>query len=148
MTTKAAKAEMLQAHEALTAALDAKLGSMPEWKAFRHLDRALLALETEPEPRPVAERFVERWRPRRNDSHPSYMSLADQALNQAGTPISTDGIVRYIAQHRTLSGDPVKTKIVIQSSLSKDKRFASVRWEGRRAWWYADKPLPKNEPAG
>jgi hypothetical protein len=42
-------------------------------------------------------------------------------------------------------GDPAKAKIVVQSSLSKDKRFKSVPWEGKRAWWYADRPIPKRE---
>jgi hypothetical protein len=54
----------------------------------------------------------------------------------------------YIAERRPLSGDNIaKAKIVVQSSLSKDKRFKSVPWEGKRAWWYADKPLPKRESA-
>ncbi|HXL69522.1 MAG TPA: hypothetical protein VN930_12300, partial [Xanthobacteraceae bacterium] len=47
MTTKTAKSETMQAREAMAAVLDAKIGNMPEWKAFRAIDRALLALETE-----------------------------------------------------------------------------------------------------
>jgi hypothetical protein len=147
MTTKTAKSEMMQAHEAIAAALEAKIGNMPEWKAFRHLDRALLALETEPE-KSASLPLRRLPRLRLNGAHPSYMSLADQALTSTGKPISTTGIVEYIAARRPLSGDPDKARIVIQSSLSKDKRFKSVPWEGRRAWWYSDKPIPKNETAG
>lgn len=147
MTAKTAKIEMMQAHEAIAAALDAKIGHMPEWQAFRHLDRALLALEAEqPEDSPTLKIIPKplRIRVRPNGVPPSYMSLADQALSETGKPIPTDKIVDYIAQHRPLSGDdPAKAKIVIQSSLSKDKRFKSVPWDGRRAWWYADKPIPK-----
>ena len=146
MTTKTVKSEMMQAHEAIAAALDAKIGNMPEWQAFRHLDRALLALEEEQPPTPTVAR-----RPRAgiNGAHPSYMSLVDQALAEAGKPIPTNKIMDYIAHRRPLSGDdPAKAKIVVQSSLSKDKRFRSVPWEGRRAWWYAERPIPKKESAG
>jgi hypothetical protein len=77
------------------------------------------------------------------------MSLVDKALTETGRPIPTNKIMDYIAQRRPLSGgDPAKAKIVVQSSLSKDRRFISVPWEGRRAWWYADKPIPKKEMAG
>jgi hypothetical protein len=147
MTTKTAKTEMMQAHEAIAAALDAKIGDMPEWKAFRAVDRALLALEAEPVAMPKSlQRFTIRPRPRLNGEHPSYMSLADKALTEAGKPITTTGVVEYIAAHRPLSGAPDKARTVIQSSLSKDKRFKSVPWEGRRAWWFADKPVPKSVP--
>ena len=55
-------------------------------------------------------------------------------------------MMEYVAAHR-LIGDPKKARIVVQSSLSKDVRFESVAWRGGRAWWYADKPVPK-ETAG
>ena len=71
------------------------------------------------------------------------MSLANQALTETGKPIRTNDLVDYIARHRPLSGDPAKARIVIQSSLSKDKRFKSVPWEDKRAWWYADRAVPK-----
>jgi hypothetical protein len=149
MTAKTVKSEMLQAHEAIAAALDAKIGNMPEWQAFRHLDRALLALEAEQPAQPSTPPQTRKSRPRINSAHPSYMSLVDKALTETGRPIPTNKIMDYIAQRRPLSGgDPAKAKIVVQSSLSKDRRFISVPWEGRRAWWYADKPIPKKEMAG
>lgn len=144
MTTKNAKDEVMQARNAALAALDSKIGNMPEWQIFRHLDRALLALE---ENQPTLPPFLQkaRQRPRVNGAHPSYMTLADQAITEAGKPVRTNKLMEFIAQHRPLSGDPAKAKIVIQSSLSKDKRFKSVPWEGKRAWWYADRPVPKRE---
>ena len=146
MTAKTAKKEMIQAHEAIAAALDAKIGNMPEWQAFRHLDRALLALEAEqPEqpPAPAAEPRTRRPRQQINGANPSYMSLADQALTETGKPITTNNLMEYIGQRRSITGDPAKAKIVVQSSLSKDKRFRSVPWEGKRAWWYVDRAVPK-----
>jgi hypothetical protein len=147
MTTKIAKDEVMQARKAAMATLDSKIGNMPEWQTFRHLDRALLALEDEqpvPLVQPITPRHRERLR--HNGAHPSYMTLADQALTEAGRPVRTNKLMEFIAQHRPISGgDPAKAKIVVQSSLSKDKRFKSVPWEGKRAWWYADRPIPKRE---
>jgi hypothetical protein len=147
MTTKNAKAEMMKAREAAIAALDAKLGNLPEWQIFRSIDRALVALEPESSPLPVV-RHKPRLRLNGPVIQPSYMSLADRALTEAGKPMTTFAIVDYIGKHRLLTGDPSKTRIVIQSSLSKDIRFKNVPWQGGRAWWYADKPLPEIGAAG
>jgi hypothetical protein len=151
MTTKTAKDEMLSAHEAIASVLDAKIGNMPEWKAFRAIDRALLALDAAhlvASP-PVIPSPRINLRARINGAPLSYMSLADQALAEAGKPVPTDKIMDFISARRPLSGDdPAKAKIVVQSSLSKDKRFKSVPWDGRRAWWYADRAVPKKETAG
>jgi len=145
MTAKTAKSETIQAREAIAVALDAKIGNMPEWQAFRHLDRALLAMETE-QPSALKILPLPARKARINGGQPSYMSLADQALSDTGKPVTTAKLMEFIGKRRSLSsGDPAKAKIVIQSSLSKDKRFKSVPWEGARAWWYADKPLPKRE---
>jgi hypothetical protein len=148
MTTKTAKSEMMQAHEAIAAVLDAKIGNMPEWKAFRAVDRALLALEAgQPSglrvlPLPVRKKRI-------TGTVIPYMTLTDQALTETGRPVTTNKLMEYIGQRRPLSSnDPAKAKIVVQSSLSKDKRFRSVPWDGTRAWWYADKPIPKKETAG
>jgi hypothetical protein len=146
MTTKNAKDEVIQARNAAFAALDSKIGNMPEWRIFRHLDRALLALEEDQSAQPPTLPVTPRPRTRLhlNGAHPSYMSLADRALTEAGKPLRTDKLMQFIGQHRPLSsGDPAKAKIVVQSSLSKDKRFKSVPWEGKRAWWYVDRPVPK-----
>jgi hypothetical protein len=150
MTAKTAKNEMMQAHEAIAKVLDAKFANVPEWQAFRAIDRALLALEDEqPEPIKAAPQITHRPRIRMNGEQPSYMSLADQALTEAGKPVSTHKLMEYIGARRPLSGDdPEKARITVQSSLSKDKRFKSVPWDGKRAWWYADRPVPKKERRG
>ncbi len=68
-------------------------------------------------------------------------------MSETGKPVSTIKLMEYIANRRPLSGDPARAKIVVQSSLSKDKRFRSVAWDGARAWWYADRAIPKKETA-
>jgi len=145
MTTKTAADEMMAAREAIAAALDAKIGNMPEWQAFRAADRALLALALS---QPSASKSIPIPRPRLriNDGAPiPYMTLADKALTEADKPLTTAEVVDYIGKHRPLPnppGDRQRVKITIQSSLSKDERFRSVPWQGGRAWWYANRPVP------
>jgi hypothetical protein len=142
-----AKTELMQAHETMAAVLDAKFSGVPEWKAFRAIDRALLALETEhaaakTEPAPAPKRARVR-----QGVLPSYNSLTDQALKQVGKPVPTGPLVNFISGYRDLGNDLEKAKINITSGLSKSRLFRSVPWEGGRAWWYADKPVPKKETA-
>lgn len=145
-----AKTELMHAHEAMAAVLDAKFGNVPEWKAFRSIDRALLALETEQTNSGVSRKAsaVRVGRPRvHGDAPPSYNSLTDKALQETGKPIPTVPLLAFIGRHRDLGNDLEKAKINVTSGLSKSKQFRSVPWEGGRAWWYADKPVPKKETA-
>lgn len=144
-----AKSEMMQAHEAMAAVLDAKFSNVPEWKAFRAIDRALLALETESG---VGALFVKpRPRVRLNghrDERPSYTTLAGMALQERGKPIPTPQLMEYIGARRKLDSDAERAKVTVTSTLSKSPHYKSVPWEGGRAWWYADRPVPKSKSAG
>jgi len=137
-----AKSELLQAHEAMAAVLDAKFSNVPEWKAFRAIDRALLALER-------AEPLVVQTRTRfwRKQQPLSYNTLTDMALQETGKPIPTPQLMTFIASRRKVDADPKKAKINVTSSLSKSSQFESVHWDGGTAWWYAGRPLPKKETA-
>jgi hypothetical protein len=164
MTAKNAKIEMMQAHEAMAKVLDAKFATLPEWIAFRAIDRALLALDEADASRPesssntrvlTAAILPERFAPRAYYSgppgagFPSYVALTAQALGETKQPITSNELVYYIKSVRALGDDLEKAKVNITSSVSKDKRFASVPWANGRAWWWADQPIPamKNEMA-
>jgi hypothetical protein len=141
-----AKSELMQAHEAMAAVLDARFSDLPEWKAFRAIDRALLALETERIATAGAPMVPVRIRVRTNQP-PSYNILTDLALKELGRPVSTPQLMAFIGQRRPLDPDPKKAKINVTSTLSKSSQFDNVEWEGGTAWWYADRPLPKKETA-
>jgi hypothetical protein len=136
--------DLIEAHEAMALVLDAKFPNLPEWRAFRAIDRLLYAaLRT-----PVTTEQGRRQRVRLSDDAPlPYMTLADHALAASGLPLSTTALMDYITAHRAVGDDPKKARIVVQSSLSKHERFRSIPWQGGRAWWYADKPVPKMETA-
>lgn len=139
------KSDVLQAHEAMAAVLDARLANLPEWKAFRAIDRALIAeierahaaLPTAPVPR---ERVHLNGQ---SDKPNSYNALTDLALQERGKPIPTPQLMEFIGARRKLDPDADKAKITVTSTLSKHPRYKSVSWEGGRAWWYADRPVPK-----
>jgi hypothetical protein len=138
-----AKSELMQAHEAMAVVLDAKFSHVAEWKAFRAIDRALLALEAEQPIMTVhtAARFS------RKKQELSYNNLTEMALKETGRPIATPQLMTFITARRKVDSDPKKAKINVTSSLSKSSQFESVEGEGGTAWWYADKPLPKKETA-
>ncbi|HTE76908.1 MAG TPA: hypothetical protein VK653_09220 [Xanthobacteraceae bacterium] len=137
-----AKTEMMRAHEAMAVVLDAKFSNVPEWQAFRAIDRALLALESE---QPIDPPPRERSRITRAVSGevPSYVSLALKSFEETGAPIPTPKLMEFVAGRRQLPPDPNRAKVNVTSSLSKEKRIKSVPWLGGRAWWYADRPVPK-----
>ncbi len=138
-----AKTAMLRAREAMASVLDAKLANLPEWQAFREIDRALLELDTE-HPAVPASRERLRITPT-DDAVPSYVKLARQAFDEAGAPVPTPKLLAFVGARRKLAADPDKAKINVTSSLSKDKGIKSIPWEGGRAWWYADRPIPKRD---
>jgi hypothetical protein len=148
-----AKTELMQAHEAMAAVLDAKFSTVPEWKAFRAIDRALMALETESGAQAApAETPRPRMRVPLNDisgqERPSYTGLTMMALKERGKPIPTPQLMEFIAARRALDPDAERAKVTVTSTLSKSPHIRSVPWEGGRAWWYADRPAPKSESAG
>jgi hypothetical protein len=141
-----AKTELMQAHETMAMVLDAKFSNVPEWKAFRAIDRALLALEIERGGDAPA-----RPRPRLNghsDQPASYTALTGMALEERGKPIPTPKLMEFIGARRMLDTNAKRAKTTVTSTLSKSPHYKSVPWEGGSAWWYADRPVPKNESAG
>jgi hypothetical protein len=133
------KSDLLQAQEAMAALLDSKLGNMPEWKAYRAIQRAVLSEEGPNGPVPK-----ERARPRHKPGQPlSYTVLTDSALKERGKPIPTPILMEFIGKHRDLGSDPERAKINVTSTLSKSPLFQSVAWEGGRGWWYKNRPVPK-----
>jgi hypothetical protein len=141
-----AKTELMQAHETMAAVLDAKFSHVPEWKAFRSIDRALIALEVEHSGVAAAATPSASAHPRTNghaNGIPSYTALTDMALKEKGTPVPTPQLIAFIGERRKLDADPKKAKTTITSTLSKSPLFESVPWQGGRAWWYADRPVPK-----
>jgi hypothetical protein len=141
-----AKTELMKAHEAMAAVLDAKFSNVPEWTVFRSIDRALIALEVEHSGAAAAARPSTSGRRRTNghsDGVPSYTALTDMALKEKGSPIPTPQLIAFIGERRKVGTDPKKAKNTITSTLSKSPLFDSVPWQGGRAWWYAERPVPK-----
>ena len=127
--------------------LDSRLANMPEWKAFRAIDRALRGRDAD---RAERDALVHRVR-RRLNGHgqtPSYTALTDMALKERGKPIPTPLLLAFIGSRRALDPDADRAKVTVTSTLSKSPLFKSVLWEGGRGWWYADRPVPKETAGG
>jgi hypothetical protein len=160
LNTMTDKTELTQARADMLAVLDEKLAAMPEWRAFRAMDRAIAALNghdsqndpfghDSPFPRnsPAMKRERVRLVERVSRLPPSYATLGLQALGDEGRPLTTDEMLAYIGGLRDLGPDPDKARINVQSSFSKDPRIQSIPWVRGRAWWFADREPPKAETA-
>jgi hypothetical protein len=132
------KTELMQAQEVMVALLDTKLGNMPEWKAFRAIQRAISAEEEAPNPPPKTRTRT----PQPGQALP-YTVLTGSAIKERGRPIPTPTLIEFIGQHRDLGPDLERAKVNITSTLSKSPLFKSVPWEGGKGWWYANQPVPK-----
>jgi hypothetical protein len=147
------KDTLFQARNDMLAVLDEKLANMPEWRAFRAMDRALGAMSEAPAPEPnldhgpVNQQRVIRRRGRTPDV-PTYVELALKAVEAKGSPLPTPDIIEFITQRRPVDPDSEKARINIQSGLSRDKRIKSIPWRGGRAWWFADRKAPHVNSAG
>lgn len=144
--------DLLAIHDEMASMLDHKLSAMPEWRTFRRVDRMLLRrIGTAPVAAPVqVAPKIERKRIQPElfgDAPIPYMTLAANALTETGQPITTVDLMDYIGKRRTITGDPKKARIVVQSSLSKDERFRSIPWNGGRAWWWKNQPPPQKKTA-
>src|SRR4051812_26394245 len=123
------KSDLVQARSDMLAVLDEKLSSMPEWRALRAMDRAVAAMEGRESPGPAAPvHSASAAKPRKSRTRKSrskkatgvsYVGLGLEALAKAGQPLSTDKMMEFIGSKRTLSGDPKRVRINVQSSFSK-----------------------------
>jgi hypothetical protein len=158
------KTNLLAAHKAMAAVLDTKFAKVPEWHAFRAIDKALLALVEEakavlaptpaapstPSPSPavppktVHTNGATAHSKNRPHELPSYVELGVMALEKAGKPLPTAQMIEFIAQHRKLPETDKRRMVVnISSSFSHNERITNIPWSGGRAWWLADRPVPK-----
>jgi hypothetical protein len=143
------KDDLSQARNDMLSVLDEKLAQMPEWRAFRAMDKALWAMSAMQATAPKANGAEQPTARRRTRTvgTPSYADLAIEAIDTKGFPIPTADIVRFIGTRRELDPDQEKARVNIQSGLSRDKKIRSISWRGGRAWWHANRPPPK-ESAG
>lgn len=142
MTVKDA---LTEARSDMLAVLDEKLANMPEWKAFRAMDKAIAAMSATPSSEANRDRPAAILRRGRTPDVPSYVDLALEAITTKGFPLSTTDIVEFIGQKRPISSDGEKARINIQSGLSRNKRIKSIPWHGGRAWWFPDRKPPHKE---
>jgi len=140
------RSDLLRSRTDLLEVLDQKLKTVPEWRAFRAVDRAIAAMDTAAPAAPMLTNHGEDGSlgPLGN----SYPDLGLQAIQSYGRPVPTPQMVQYIRDRRELPDDADRAKVNISSALSHDERLKNVPWQGGRAWWYADRQVPNQESAG
>jgi hypothetical protein len=71
----------------------------------------------------------------------SQLDGAAATLERAGHPLPVRSLMQGAVDAGAFIGgdNPLAS---FSSSLSKSDRFKSVRWKGKYAWWFADRPMP------
>jgi len=131
------KSELWEARSDLMSALDEKLRNLPEWRAFRAIDRLAFAAISPAESKPGKKRG-------RKSAGRSYGDLGVAAIKSAAAPQPTNTIMEYVIARRGMGSDPKKAKTNVQSALSRDSRIESIPWHGGRAWWLVGLEPPKD----
>lgn len=138
-----AKSEMQAARAELILALDAKLGDMPEWKAFRAIERGIAALSGPANGQNASSILQKLSMTPVYRNKLSYGDLAFKALSDSPMPLTTIEVIDIIENSKGEKfEDAEKAKINIASSLSRDVRIKSVPWRNGKAWWPAEKEIP------
>jgi hypothetical protein len=134
--------QLLKSRATYLGRLDVRLRDDPDWTAFRAIDIVLNndALQDDL-PNPPTRR---RRSSTGENGSLAYADLALRCTKEKGFPASTSEIVEFVGRHKTLPEDPHKAKLNIGSALSRDKRLRSISWQGGRAWWRADQPVPEH----
>jgi hypothetical protein len=127
--------DLLEAQSAMLAVLDEKLKDMPEWRAFRAMEKFITAIgnSVESGESPASPQHPEREKL-------SYGDLGHLVLSEAGKPLATPEMLAAVARRRGV--DPEEKKAVISTALSKDERIENIRWGNGRAWWLVGRALP------
>jgi hypothetical protein len=162
-TDTAAIVDLLKARESIVD----RLRQNPDFQALQRLDDAIRELraplqaqkeeaEEEEEEEEQTDATTEgngadaRPRRKREKGVLTGYSQADGVevlLKHFNRPMTIGELVGALEKNGVAVGG-TKKNINLSSTLSRDGRFSSVRYEGRPCWWLQDKALPENNAAG
>jgi hypothetical protein len=126
---------------ALRAQIEARLQESEDYRALKALDKALADLGHASKEQ-VGSPLIRQ--PRRVSDGLSHADAAEKVMDQIGEPIPIADLVSRVREMGAHVGgqDP---NINLSSTLSKDPRFRSVRYQGRKAWWLAGRAYPNED---
>lgn len=130
----------LESMRALRDQIEERLQATEDYRALRALDKAIAEMQgaerpvppwrrvTAPAPTPIRDRLPQ-------------ADAAARVMDQRDEPIPIAELVPLVRQAGAHVGgnDPEAS---LSSTLSKDERFRSVRFNGRPAWWFRSKSYP------
>jgi hypothetical protein len=128
-----------------------RLMSNPDYRALVALDKAIAEVEGVPEHSIAATPKAQTASPvLRNPTFPAVPSQAYATLTvlgRHGRPMPISELLPLVREEGAMvnGNDPT---INLSSSLSRNERLRSVRYEGRSCWWLADRPFPGEKDFG
>jgi hypothetical protein len=132
-----------------------RLMSNPDYRALIALDKAIAEVESAPEQSRAALGAQTACQPQerpdafRGQIHvrPSHANAAIAVLTRTGHPMPLSALLPLAREEgaQVKGQDP---EINFSSSLSRNERLRSVRYEGRSCWWLADRPFQGEKDFG
>jgi hypothetical protein len=121
-----------------------RLADNPDFKAIQALDQAIAKLTGVPSGQTGRsfDRQFTRDSAGNGQARLSQPAAARQVILNQGKPVRTQELLEEIQRMGVhVGGKNPRGNLV--SILSGRDQFKSVPWGGRKAWWVADQPLPK-----
>ena len=129
--------DAVAAMRALRDSLRRKLEESEEYRALVALEEAI-AKVVKPLPAASAPKHgVEERRPT------SQAEAAWLALQNAGKPLTIAELIKELSEAGVTVGG-ANPKINLSSTLSRDERFVSMKWNNSACWWLADRQPPED----
>jgi hypothetical protein len=144
--------DMMSVRDDLAAVLDSKFKDVPEWRAYRKVDRIVSEMRSSAVQRPAIVPAKETAKVLLSSGEVTtlrvpYASLARRFIEAKGRPVTTPELMDYIRENRDMGTDEEKAKVNVTSTLSKSSLFESIPWKGGRAWILKGMGVSKSAPA-
>ncbi len=133
-----------------------RLMSNPDYRALIALDKAIVEVEGAPkQPMPASDaQTASQAQERPIDTPPgqlrvklSHANAAIAVLIRNGRPMPLSALLP-LAREEGAQVNGQDPEINFSSSLSRNERLRSVRYEGRSCWWLADRPFQGEKDFG
>lgn len=132
------KADLISAHKAMSAVLDAKFGKVQEWQAFRAIDKALIALidggmSAANHPVVHSRKATRRPATRPQSASAQARAAADAVIRELGRPVPLSELYEKVAARGVTLGGKFPNRR-LSAILGDTGTLISTD----RGWWIAD----------
>ena len=131
--------------QGLRVELEQKLLQNPDYRALIAIERALseLGSGTARLSSPQLAKKLPAEGPRKL----SQTEAATEILREKGKPLPLEDLIGLLKQ-KGITFRGKRPELSLSATLSTHKHFRSIRYNGKRCWWFSNRPIPAAPAAG